>query len=707
MKIKIFSILAVVVLLVGQAPLPVSAAPKPVDYSPVDVGPEIRGWEATADRVEPTSQENLAADAAAAQAAVDASTTDCVTDTKYFMILNDYLGKYQIVTFYLMGEGPLSQVWVQANLAFPTGDPRATPEITCDQVQYMVGQFEGNMYPKETSFFGTPDTHDGSAASLPGMLGLPDDYYFDAAGRQVILVSNVRDENYYDSTYPIYIAGFFSPAFEDFFDRNAMTIDAYDWVNRTGPSSTKPYLYEGVFAHEYQHLLHADYDPGEELFINEGMSDFAEYLVGYGAAMKGHLDAAAANPENSLTVWGDQGDLEILTDYGQAALFQMYLMEQFGEGFIQALFKNPDHGIAGINSTLAAFNSHRDFSDIFHDWSVAMLIDSKTVLDGMGFAKDRYQFKNLDFKLNIGTPSAPNPEAFDTPGAPPWGTDYLWLQGDPKKFAKLTFNGLDYSTFPTKWSSDGSVLWGGQGDLVDNWAIFPTKGGGTLTFDTKYDIEQYWDFAFVQVSTDGGYTWTSLANASTTDLHDPSAYPTIVANLPGLTGTQADWVNMSFDLSAYAGQDILIAFRYLTDWSTSQAGWFIDNVAVDGSLISDGSDASVFKDITEIVPINNDFSVTLVGQKKIGKTTFYQVKAMHLNHVTEDGRMQWNNILRWCDSVAMLVTYKAQDGITFYADYNYELTYRHSKPKSRKPIHGGYGFGTHFGPRQFTPPHGH
>ena len=81
-----------------------------------------------------------------------------------------------------------------------------------------------------------PDTHDGSVCFSP-RLGdaLPAGYYYDEAGRQVVLVSNVRDENYFDSTYPIYIAGFYSPTYEIFFDRNVMTIDAYDWANRVGP----------------------------------------------------------------------------------------------------------------------------------------------------------------------------------------------------------------------------------------------------------------------------------------------------------------------------------------------------------------------------------------------------------------------------------------------------------------------------------------
>ncbi len=675
---------------------PALAAPKPPDYVPVDVGPEIRSWEPTQDRIADTP-----ADAAAEVAATSTPISSCTLDTKTWMRLNSVTGSYGFTNYFLVAEGSLAQIWVQTSLAWPAGDPRPTPEITCEQAQYMLGQFETNMYPKETSFFGMPGAHDGSASLLEEWGYFEPGYFSDSAGRQVVLVSNVRDENYFDSTYPLYIAGFYSPTYEAYFDRNVMTIDAYDWANRTGPSAAKPYLYEGVFAHEYQHLLHSDYDADEENFVNEGMSDLAEFLTGYGVAAQGHVDAAAAKPENSLVVWGDQGDLEILTDYGQAYLFQFYLMEQFGKPFIQALFHNEANGISGIDSTLATVKKQPTFADVFHDWSVAMLINSKNPGSG------RYQFKDAllrSFKLNVGTPSAPNPEAFSAPGAPPWGSDYLWVTGKPKDLARLTFNGVNYSTFPTSWTSDGNVLWGGTGDLIDNWAIFSTTGGGTLTFDTLYDIEEFWDFGFVQVSTDGGYTWTSLANAFTTDLHDPSAHPTVVANLPGLTGCfvdpdtlecSLDLVGMSFDLSAYAGQSILVGFRYVTDWATAGAGWFIDNVKVDGALISDGSSVAPFEDITEIVPVNNDFTVTFVAGKGSGRNVQYKIKSLRLNHETEDGWIELSSILKWCDSAVMIVTFDVPEGVSFYADYTYELTSRHSKPHSRPPVHG-HGHGTHF-----------
>ncbi|MGE5251486.1 MAG: peptidase M6 [Bacteroidota bacterium] len=673
MKGKFLAILGILALLVALLPAAVYAAPPPIDYRPVDVGPRIRGWEATPERIG-----NTLADAAA-EVAVSVATplSSCTLASKYFLILNDYTGQYQITTFDLVAESTGSQIWVQRNLAWPAGDPRPTPVITCEQAQYMMGQFDTNIYPKEASFFGTPDFHDGGNAFLPGLLGLPADYYYDAGGRQIVLVSNIRDNNYYDPAYPIYIAGFYSSSFEVYFDRNVMSIDAYDWANRTGPSGTRPYLYEGIFAHEYQHLLHDDYDSDEETFINEGMADLAMVLTGYGESVTGHLEDTADLPENSLVVWGDQGDLEILADYGNAFLFQYYLMEKFSPPFIQALFHNPLNGISGVNDTLAMFGSSMDFGDVFHNWAVAKLIDSKTPNDGY------YQFKGLDFKLNIGTPDAPNPEAFSTPGAPPWGTDYIWIQGDPKNVAKLTFNGLDYSMFPTAWTVDNGMLWSGTGDLLDNWAIFETVGGGTLKFDTIWDLEDYWDFGFVQVSTDGGYTWVSLYDNegyATTD-HDPNAHPKVIANLPGLTSYITTPVTLTYDLSAYAGQNILVAFRLVTDWATYYGGWWIDNVYVDDTLISDGTDALVFKDITEILPTNNDFTVTFVGIKNTSKGNQYKVISIDLGEPSEDGFIALSSMLKWSQKAVMLVTFDAPEGFTNYADYSYDFVYKTGSPK--------------------------
>ena len=93
---------------------------------------------------------------------------------------------------------------------------------------------------------------------------------------------------------------------------------------------------------------------------------------------------------------------------------------------------------------------------------------------------------------------------------------------------------------------------------------------------------------------DDGLTWTSLANAHTTDEHDPAALASIIAELPGFNG-DADWHAESFDLSAWAGKTVLLRFRMMTDGSTLgnggaiEAGWQVDDVKLGGTLLSDGT----------------------------------------------------------------------------------------------------------------------
>jgi hypothetical protein len=679
MKHKHFSVLMILALLVGllgSASL-VGAAPPPPDYKPVDVGPELREWELTSDRIVGEPPIEMLAPSGSGSSV---SATAIVGEVKTWMALDNYCGYYYFKDYELRAVGDQAEVWVAVDLGWtiPPGtpicelkptDPRPVPVVTDEQVNYLLSEFDTNIHPTETAFFGPSDEHTGEYSLLEAWGYVPPGYY--DGDKLAILVDNVRDDNYYNN-FPLYIAGFYSPSFEGYFDRNVMSIDAYDWENRTGPDSARPYLYEGVFAHEYQHLLHDDYDSDEENFINEGMSMFAEYLTGY-AVSEAQYEDFLEMPENSLVVWGDQGDDEILADYSNTYLFQYFLMEQYGTGFIQELFMNPENGISGVNSTLGGYPGQRkDFGDIYHDFASAVLIDSKQ-------ANYRNGFETLDLMIDIGTVDVPNPEAYDTPGAPPWGTDYIWIDGG-EELGKFKFNGYDFTVYPTGWTSDGDVLYGGYGDLLDNWAIFEATGGGTLSFDTYWDIEDYWDFGFVQVSTDGGSTWTSLENPYTTYLHDPDGHPDILANLPGLTGWSGAWLNVEYDLSAYSG-DILLAFRYMTDWAFTYEGWYIDNVYVDGTLISDGSSTAPFKDISELFPVENDFTVSFVGIKEKSKGMEYKVHTMKLSDLAEEGLFELNKVLKWSDSAVMLVTFDAPEGFTGYAMYDYEFTYSNAGPK--------------------------
>jgi hypothetical protein len=203
----------------------------------------------------------------------------------------------------------------------------------------------------------------------------------------------------------------------------------------------------------------------------------------------------------------------------------------------------------------------------------------------------------------------------------PYGTDYMKISGLrvgqlPKLDFKFDGNdlyepGWKLTAAPAVPGFSGMVWFSGARDLGDVSLIGTVDLSGmteaTLTFDTYYAIEEQWDFGFVQVSTDGGATWTSLANAYTRDDIVIDGHPDIAANLPGFTGFGSG--NMAFDLSAYVGAPVMLGFRYMTDWGFTEQGWFVDNIAINDQIVDNGDDVRSFASLQP--PIEVDFTVVI------------------------------------------------------------------------------------------------
>ncbi len=138
--------------------------------------------------------------------------------------------------------------------------------------------------------------------------------------------------------------------------------------------------------------------------------------------------------------------------------------------------------------------------------------------------------------------------------------------------------------------------WGGKEDLSNammksvNPIALPATPAATLSFDLANDIEEEWDFLWIQVSTDGA-NWTTLTNANTICEHDASwiggnyGFPDdlCAAGIGGFSGMNDDFPDpqtQTFNLSAFAGQSVYLRFWYMTDWASTNNGPFMDNVKV-------------------------------------------------------------------------------------------------------------------------------
>ncbi|MHA1354781.1 MAG: hypothetical protein ACTSR1_06385, partial [Candidatus Heimdallarchaeota archaeon] len=531
-----------------------------------------------------------------------------VGDLQWWLSLDDYYGYYYWSVFELRANNSLAEIWVQTNLSYGWDadgntwfDPRADPVVSQEDIDYLLGEFTNNIYPKDTAAFGTPDTHDGTNAALS-----PDDY--SGSSREVILIHNFKDYAYYDPEYPYYIAGFYSPSFEFYFDRNIINIDSHDWENRIGPGVSRPYLYESVIAHEYQHLIHDDYNPYDDIWMNEACSMFAEFLCDYPVDYSA-IESFLWTPDNSLTEWGDQTDLNILADYGAVFLWAMYLYDHFGgDAFLSRFVTAGIPGIEGINQALAYFGYSMTFDDVFHNWRIANLIHS----DKPGHGK--YNYQSLDIsglitmvhqapknKVVSGSDFGETFSILDNPTGVTllgtYGTDYV-LINKLKNLNFIFFEGDSEATFP-HWVQVDGMWYSGESDLMDtliSTEVYVEESDPWLYLNTYWDIEDFWDYGFIQVSTDNGVNWISLANEFTNDTYANGAHPDIIANMPGLTSWSVFYdmeepydgvIPMKFNLTEYVGQTVQIGFRYMTDWAFTYEGWYILGANVGSNNIMD------------------------------------------------------------------------------------------------------------------------
>jgi hypothetical protein len=592
-----------------------------------------------------------------------AAETPPVGTVRQWLGLDDALGRIYRKDYTLRGVGNKIEVWVANELAFPAGDCRnstpGTTEITDAQVASLINEFDNNMFPKETAAFSTPPDLDGTNALLGPDANGNGGVYTGAGDKTVTLVDNVRDDNFYTfPAAPTYIAGFFFTTFNILMDRDIQTIDAFDWLHRTGANPpdaatadpctsrpARPRLYEGVFAHEWQHLLHSYTDPFETTWINEGLSDFAQTLTGYVDATKtvndfgfdSHINCFQGfgpvvtpfnpNPrdcggaENSLNIWGEGIPSAVLADYGNAYEFMLYLYDRFGTAFMSALHRDGERqGIASVMAELQAVGV-TDFYRFLHDYQSMVLLD-RIVGDPpfglvLGVSKSRVTSPSLRSTVNLA-----NPESYNDPGAAPNGADFVPLQKANGEFLRgrdlrsLRFEGATtLPALPLAWTTvtddpdraGNAVLWSGNESNLDAAAVIPVAvptANPTLNFLAKYGAELGFDYAYVSVSTDGGATYTPIAGDRTVDA--PLG--------PGLNGTTGGFEPHAYDLSAYAGQSILLSFRYVSDGGVNEGGLMIDDVFIGATPVSDGTNLSAFRSPTEIrpTPVEN-FNIRLIG----------------------------------------------------------------------------------------------
>jgi len=392
--------------------------------------------------------------------------------------------------------------------------------------------FESVVYPTVTADFGSEWT--------PGV---------DSDPRITILHANLRGAGgYFSSTdeHPIAIVA---------------RSNEREMLYLTGGSLGSPGAgYNALVAHELQHLIHWNADPTEDSWVNEGLSEVAAGAVSSGGA-SGGVEIFLQNPDTQLTYWPSIGDASI--NYAASNLFFSYLLDQHGgrERAIDLAAQEVD-GTEGVDAYLEEFG--KTFEDVFADWVVANYANT---------SQGVYSHDNTSGRIESLSELAESGAA----EVGQYAADYL----DARNAAAgsvVVFDGADTTDVGVPDRS-GPFWWSNRGDGIDTRLTrefdLTDVGEATLRFAAWYEIEEGWDYGYVAVSTDHGDTWTALRGSETTD-YDPveAAYG------PGYTGESGGWVEEEFDLSAFAGEKVLVRFEYVSDDATSFTGLAIDDIEV-------------------------------------------------------------------------------------------------------------------------------
>ncbi len=472
-------------------------------------------------------------------------------------------------------------------------------EYEAKDLQDLAETFEQQIYPTNRAFFGSEWS--------PGVDGDEHLYILYARGLRGNTVG------YFSSQDSL------NPLIQEYSNGHEMFV-----LNADMTALYEDYTY-GVLAHEFQHMIHWYRDRNETSWLNEGFSDLAMFLNGYDIG--GHDHIYVLDPDLQLNDWPNDPS-QTIPHYGASFLFATYFLDRFGDETTQALVTHPANGMDSIDTVLRDIGAQDPLTgspisadDVFSDWTIANYLQDASIPDG------RYTYHNYG--------DAPQTEDTETirtcktdlltRDVHQYGVDYIRIKckGD----YTLHFEGsTQVDVLPEDPYSGSYAYWSNKGDesdmtLTRSFDFTDHTGPLTLSYWTWFDIEEDWDYLYLEASLDGE-NWEMLETPSGT------SYNPIGANYgwgyTGTSGNGAEWIKEEIDISQFAGQEVQLRFEYITDAAVNGEGLLLDDVSIpeigyftDFEADDGGWDADGFVRIQNVLP--QDFRVALISQG--GNTT--------------------------------------------------------------------------------------
>lgn len=215
---------------------------------------------------------------------------------------------------------------------------------------------------------------------------------------------------------------------------------------------------KGNLAHEFTHLITFNQKQkrtghAEEVWLNELRAEYSPTLVGYeipyqGSHLKERVEFFIKNPNDSLTEWKNTK-----YDYGVVTVFGHYLVEHYGIEILSESLHSDHTGILSINDALKKLGYKKDFSQVFTDWAIAVLVNDCSLANEYCFSEEGLK----DLRI---TPV----------------TNFLPIVGNGK---------LSVTNLTTNWAGNWQRIVGGKDNLK-----FEFKGDPEVNFKVPYIIEE-------------------------------------------------------------------------------------------------------------------------------------------------------------------------------------------------------------------------
>ena len=398
-----------------------------------------------------------------------------VGDKAKFWTENSDTQKHRQITATLVYMTDHAYMWVEQGV-----------NLNLNDLKHSADRFETKTYPTDREFFGSEWTP-----------GVDNDVHLS------ILHARDLGEN---------IAGYYSSADEFSHLINPYSNEREMFYISADPGKVEPNssFYDGVLAHEFQHMIHWANDRNEDSWVNEGMSELAGHLNGFDTG--GAEIAYAEKPDTQLTTWNDPsvGNAE---HYGASYLFMDYFLDRFGADIMKAVVASKENGIAGFDTVLEKAGRTERFDDIFADWLVANYLNQPDAAP-----KGHYGYKDVNPPSPVVQVIHKQFPVTAKEDVSQYAVDYIELEGSGN--LSVDFTGQVTTSLVNAPQHGSYSWWANRGDDCDTTLTraFDLRNvqAATLSFSTWYDIEDGWDYAYVEASIDGGKHWQPLSGKNTT-----------------------------------------------------------------------------------------------------------------------------------------------------------------------------------------------